>query len=184
MDKLTKAGLVCMVAHEAVGQRRKYTDEPYYEHPFAVVDILEDWGIKDEDVLSAALLHDVIEDTRITYEFLLQLFGKRIAGLVLEVTDVSKPEDGNRTVRKRIDKKHLAQASAEGQTIKLADLIHNTRSIVKHDPGFARLYLREKEELLQVLTKGDPGLLEAAWAVLRESREKLNENRKAGSTSG
>ena len=81
---------------------------------------------------------------------------------MLEVTDVSKKEDGNRAVRKHIDLMHLANASPEGQTIKLADLIDNTESITKYDPGFAYKYMREKRDLLQVLTRGDYRLYEIA----------------------
>ena len=51
-----------------------------------------------------------------------------------------------------------AEAPAEAQTIKLADLISNSRSIMEHDPAFARTYLEEKRMLLEVMTKGDPGL--------------------------
>jgi len=74
------------------------------------------------------------------------------------LTDVSKPEDGNRAVRKARDREHTAAAPAEAQTIKLADLISNSRSIMAHDPAFAKTYLEEKRLLLAVMTKGDPGL--------------------------
>jgi hypothetical protein len=47
-------------------------------------------------------------------------------------------------------------------TIKCADLISNTSSIVKHDPKFAEVYLEEKRLLLDVLTKADPWLVEIA----------------------
>lgn len=69
-----------------------------------------------------------------------------------------KPEDGNRKTRKEIDKNHLAKASELGQTIKLADLISNTSTITKYDPKFAKTYMQEKKELLEVLTKGNKGL--------------------------
>lgn len=52
----------------------------------------------------------------------------------------------------------LARAPAEAQAIKVADLIHNTSSIVERDPDFARAYMREKEALLDVLVLADPTL--------------------------
>lgn len=67
------------------------------------------------------------------------------------LTDVSRPEDGNRAARKKLDREHLAKATPEVKTIKLADLIHNTESIVAHDPKFAEVYLEEKRALLSVL---------------------------------
>ena len=85
-------------------------------------------------------------------------FGIDIATMVNWLTDVSRPEDGNRARRKAIDREHTARAPAEVQTIKLADLISNSRSIMQHDPEFARVYLEEKRLLLEVLTRGDAEL--------------------------
>jgi hypothetical protein len=53
---------------------------------------------------------------------------------------------------------NTAAAPAEAQTIKLADLCSNSKSIMEHDPAFAKTYLEEKRLLLAVMTKGDPGL--------------------------
>jgi hypothetical protein len=78
------------------------------------------------------------------------------------MTDISQPQDGNRATRKAIDREHTARAPAEAQTIKLADLISNSKSIMKHDPAFAKTYLEEKRLLLEVMTKGDKGLHELA----------------------
>jgi hypothetical protein len=81
------------------------------------------------------------------------------------LTDVSRPEDGNREIRKRIDREHTAQAPAIVKTIKLADLIDNSRSIIAHDPDFAHVYLREKRLLLdEALREGDATL----WAMADE----------------
>lgn len=58
---LDAATVVAATAH--CGQRRKYTNEPYIVHPLEVIQILMQHGITDEVILSAAVLHDVIEDT-------------------------------------------------------------------------------------------------------------------------
>lgn len=65
----------------------------------------------------------------------------------------------------------LGAASAEGQTIKLADLIDNSDSILAHDPKFAAVYLREKKELLEVLTQGDAGLYRQARRIVETFEE-------------
>jgi len=52
---------------------------------------------------AAALLHDVVEDTEVTIEQVEETFGHKIAELVGWLTDVSKPSDGKRAVRKEID---------------------------------------------------------------------------------
>lgn len=154
--------------HEEVGQVRKYTGEPYIVHPVAVAQIVAsvDQGV---DLIAAALLHDTIEDTNTTYEELRDVgFGHPIAQLVVELTDVSKPEDGNRARRKEIDRQHTAQASPWAKTVKLADLIDNTRSIVLHDENFAKVYMREKQLLLEVLTEGHPVLLAKANELVKD----------------
>jgi len=92
-------------------------------------------------------------------------FGVDVATLVAALTDISRPNDGDRKIRKAIDRNHLAGASARAQTIKLADLIDNSRSIVERDPDFAKVYLAEKRELLAVLTEGDETLLNRARAI-------------------
>ena len=62
---------------------------------------------------------------------------------------------------------------AAGKTIKLADLISNTQSIVANDPGFARIYLREKASLMDVLREGDPDLWASANHLLQEGLRTL-----------
>ena len=142
-------------------QKRKYTGEPYVNHCIAVAGIVKQITM-DADIICAALLHDTVEDTAVTIDNIAQIFGQRIAKLVSEVTDISRPLDGNRQQRKEIDRKHLAQASPDGMTIKLADLIDNTSTIVKYDPHFAKIYMAEKRELLKVLTNGNPILFREA----------------------
>lgn len=158
MDVVRKAQVYAMAAHAAVGQRRKYTGEPYIVHPAEVARIVAGVPGSTPDMVAAAWLHDVVEDTGCTYTDIHMAFGADIATLVGWLTDVSKPEDGNRAVRKARDREHTARAPAAAQTIKLADLISNSRSIMAHDPTFARTYLEEKRQLLAVMTRGDAGL--------------------------
>ena len=113
-------------------------------------------------MIAAALLHDVVEDTPVTIEQIKDKFGSEVAELVGWLTDISRPENGNRKTRKSLDRDHSANAPAEAQTIKLADLIHNTKSIEKHDPHFWKVYKQEKIALLDVLTKGDRSLMHIA----------------------
>jgi (p)ppGpp synthase/HD superfamily hydrolase len=119
-----------------------------------------------ESQIAAAWLHDVVEDTGVTIEVIRAEFGDEIATLVGWLTDVSRPEQGNRAVRKAIDRAHTAAAPGAAQTVKLADLISNTRSIVAHDEKFAVTYLAEKRELLKVMTKADPALMARAKAQI------------------
>jgi (p)ppGpp synthase/HD superfamily hydrolase len=162
MDIVRKAQVYAMAAHAAVGQKRKYTGEPYIVHPAEVAKIVAGVPGSTPDMVAAAWLHDVVEDTGCTFTDVHMAFGIDIATLVGWLTDVSKPEDGNRAHRKAMDRAHSAEAPAEAQTVKLADLISNSKSIMAHDPAFAKTYLEEKRLMLEVMTKGDPTLMAEA----------------------
>ena len=156
-------------AKEAHGdQVRKYTGEPYYKHGLAVARIVQEHAaVYTQPMLVAALLHDVVEDTDITLDEIQREFGSEVADLVGWLTDVSKPEDGNRTTRKAIDRAHSAQAPIEAKSIKLADLIDNTNDIVAHDEKFAKVYMAEKRLLLEVLGDADSTLFETATSQVK-----------------
>ena len=160
-----------MCAHR--NQRRKYEDAPYVVHCERVARTVAEYT-DDPNVIAAAMMHDVLEDTDVTAEEMRRVFGDVITDLVLEVTDVSRPSDGKRQVRKEKDKNHLAKSSLGGATIKLADLIDNCTSIAAHDKGFAVVYLREADALLKVLKHGDKRRGERAQETLAAAREQLD----------
>lgn len=159
-------------AHAAVGQLRKYVGTPYIEHPIEVAELVYA-HTGDKVATCAALLHDVIEDTNVTYEAVVTTFGLELADLVLGLTDVSRKEDGNRSERKALDRLHVAWGGTRVHSVKLADLISNTRSIAEHDPKFARVYLEEKRLLLPVLKRGAPSLQALAFETLQEGEALL-----------
>lgn len=167
-----KAYTFALAAHAAIGQKRKYTGEDYIHHPTEVSDIVWNRGCNDE-MVAAAYLHDVVEDTQVPLSLIESEFGKCIATLVEGLTDVSKPEDGNRAVRKEIDRQHTAKQSPACKTIKLADLISNSKSILQHDNEFAKVYLKEKNLLLEVLKEGDAVLWEQANKIVEEGLKEL-----------
>lgn len=169
-----KARIFATAAHAAIRQVRKYTGEPYIVHPAAVVAIVKSVPHTPE-MVAAAWLHDVVEDTGVQPALIHSEFGPVVAGHVSDLTDVSKPEDGKREQRKAIDRAHSAEGSAGSQTLKLADLIENSSSIVGRGGDFARIYLREKALLLEVLTKGDPTLHARATAILNDALARLQQ---------
>jgi len=156
-------------AKEAHGeQKRKYTGEPYINHPVEVAQIVSD-VTEDCEMICAALLHDVIEDCGVTWSDLMhEGFGAGIACMVNMLSDISRPNDGNRAARKAIDRVHIAGGSPRAHTVKLADLISNTASITKYDPGFAKVYMNEKSLLLPILRDGDAVLWERANSLVLE----------------
>jgi hypothetical protein len=148
-------------AHKRIDHRRKYTKQVYSVHLATVAKIVAS-VTDDEEMIAAAWLHDVVEDTPATLYDIETNFGLGVAELVENLTDISKPSDGNRQQRKEIDRRHIADASPRAKTIKLADLIDNCRDICKHDPRFAATFLKEMNAMLAVLTDGDPALFKQA----------------------
>lgn len=140
--------------HGVIGQVRKYTGKPYIVHPRAVAKTVRDIYGTDE-MIAAALLHDTVEDTDATIEHILQEFGPLVCSYVAGLTDVAKPEDGNRATRMRINNLHTGAQCAEVKTIKLADILDNTLSIFKYDRKFAMVYFDEKRDLLPFLVEGN-----------------------------
>ena len=153
MDSLAQTAFTyASAAHAAVSQRRKYTDEPYIVHPIRVAGIVAKFGGTDE-MIAAAYLHDVVEDTGVSIEDILDMFGSVVAVIVDGLTDVSKPEDGNRAVRKAMDRQHSADATWAAQFVKCADIIDNASDIGDNDPSFNIVYRKEMVALLEVLDK-------------------------------
>lgn len=151
-------------------QKRKYTGEPYYYHLRAVSDIVR---VREgtPEMIAAAWLHDVLEDTDTSHRELLAAFGEKVTRMVFDLTDFAG--EGNRAFRKEMDRNRLAASSSEAKTIKLADLIDNTRNIVPYDKNFARVYLAEKELLLPCLKGGDAVLWELAQETLEGAQREL-----------
>ncbi|MFD2517466.1 HD domain-containing protein [Salinimicrobium flavum] len=162
-------------AHE--GQLRKYIEEPYIEHPKRVAEMVRRVP-HNSQMICAAYLHDVVEDTPISVEDIREKFGKKIALLVEELTDeylkVNYPHL-NRRRRKDLEVRRQANISPQAQTIKLADIIDNTRDIIKNDRNFARRYIPELEALTEVLLQGDSELLELARKEIKKAKEVLEE---------
>ena len=151
-----KAMMFARVVHAE--QLRKYTANAYVDHLAEVAGIVAAVGASDE-MIAIAWLHDCIEDQGVSVHALRDEFGDIVAAGVLMLSDL---EAGNRVERKAASRVRLAAAPGWVQTIKCADLISNTSSIVKHDPKFAVTYLEEKRLLLDVLTLADQRLVTIA----------------------
>lgn len=161
-----RAACFAFGAHKAINHRRKYTGDCYTVHLLEVAGTVLSYGGTPE-MIAAAYLHDVVEDTSVTFESVRTYFGEDVCNLVMWLTDVSKPEDGNRAHRKRLDRLHLTAATAEAQTIKYADILSNASDIIKHDVAFAKVYLPEMNDLLDAMEKGDPALRQLACDAVR-----------------
>lgn len=146
-------------------QKRKYTGEPYWYHVVNVASTVSHVPGRSIEMIEAALLHDVLEDTPTDPAFVRAIFGGTVVRYVGWLTNA---DVGNRQARKHAECIRIAAASKEVKTIKLADVIDNAPSIFEHDPSFAPLFAREKVRLLEALRGGDVGLWMEAHAILHD----------------
>lgn len=148
-----------MDAHNSIGQKRKYTGEPYGNHPLAVTVLLvEHYPFVTPEMIDAALLHDVPEDVgnpdanpnhwqNYTIDAVTDRFGP-VTGLYVDgLTERTYP-GLNRAKRKALEAERLWHTCNQVHTIKLCDMLDNTADIMKNDPGFAKTYMQEKRHLL------------------------------------
>ncbi|WLR90942.1 HD domain-containing protein [Shinella zoogloeoides] len=161
---IMKADLFAFAAHTGASQVRKYTADPYIIHPRAVARLVQGVPGHDYRQVVLALLHDTVEDTGISLDDIESLFGEAMREDVEALTNCGK-EMGNRKTRFEINLKRIAAAPNSVKTVKVADLIDNTSTIVQHDPNFAVVYLKEKKELLERALRGaDEVLWQRAWS--------------------
>lgn len=125
---IRRAGTVAINAHE--GQLRR-TGEPYVTHPIAVAGITASLGL-DATTIAAALLHDAVEDTGVTTEWLRDEFGEKVAAVVDGVTKLDRLEFDSKEAQQAATIRKMFIAMAQDWRvlmIKLADRLHNMRTI-------------------------------------------------------
>ena len=132
LNKLLQAA--SFAAQKHTNQKRKGSNqEPYINHPLEVANLLANVGeVDDLDVLTAAILHDTIEDTGVTKDELARLFGETVSGYVAEVTDdKSLPK----AERKRLQIEHAPHLSHGAKLVKLGDKISNITDVTNNPPA-------------------------------------------------
>lgn len=147
------------------GQIRKYSGELYIFHPIRV-SILISMTNTNIDMIVAALLHDVVEDTKFTIQDIFINFGPNVAYIVNGLTKISKLSDGNRKKRIEIDRLFISKFSNDVKTIKIADIIDNCGCMLSCDSKFKKKYFLEKISLLKVLSGGNSFLFNMAKEIL------------------
>jgi GTP pyrophosphokinase len=127
-----------------LGQFRK-SGEPYITHPIAVAEILAEWKL-DAAAIQAALLHDVLEDSGVRKQELVERFGTAVAELVDGVSKLDRLRfDSNEEAQAESFRKMLLAMARDVRVIliKLADRLHNVRTLEAMDPGKRRRIARE-----------------------------------------
>lgn len=136
-------------------------------HAIAVAELV--MKVTDNKVIiAAAYVHDVAEDTPFTLVDIADILGNEVASIVDQVTNVSCKKDGDRARRKALEREHIKNASPEAKTIKLGDIIDNTKNIHIENPEFAKIYIPEKNKMLDVLKEGNHLLYEEASRIMAD----------------
>ena len=129
-DLFDKAAKFAIDAHR--GTERRGKGFPYIIHPMEAASIVASMT-NDQEMLAAAVLHDVIEDTDTTAEDLRREFGDRVAQLVVEESDicVEGPKSDSWHKRKQAAIDHLSKASFDAKMVALGDKLSNMRAIAR-----------------------------------------------------
>ena len=156
-------------------RRKGAVAAPYINHPIAVAEQLATAGLDDDsELLMAAVLHDVVEDTDTSEAELASVFGPRVAGIVMEVTD---DKSMRRSERREQVVRTIAGKSRQARLVKLSDLIANVYDVIHHPPHWSPQqktgYLDWGEDVLREVT-GTHARLEARLRdLLDEARHRV-----------
>ena len=131
------------------GQYRKYAIGgqrlPYIVHPIEVMKTVWEWGVTDPTIMTAAVLHDVLEDSDMTTRQLAKDFGEEEARLVTELTHVPLDGDKNEYL------KRFSIASIPALVVKLADRYCNLQYRLAAYPDGAKAYIGKSAILLEIM---------------------------------
>ncbi len=175
IDLVIRAKVFATAKHE--GQTRKYQPEvPYVTHPLKVAEMLQ--KIRDiPELVAAALLHDVVEDTSTTIEEIKTHFGEKVASLVAELTSDKKLQKQMGKAKYLTEK--IRYMSLDARLIKLLDREHNVSDLntdanisdLEHSDNFARRYSKETKEILDNLNLQ---LSPEELTIIKRIREKIS----------
>ncbi len=151
LEKFIEAFEFSMKAHD--GQKRR-SGESYIWHPVHVVEILAEYEA-DETTLIAAMLHDVVEDTDVSHEEIVRLFGENVAEIVEGVTKLGRLNFSSAEEAKIENFRRMFLAMAKDiriVIIKLADRLHNMRTLKFLDEDKRRRIARETLDIYAPLS--------------------------------
>ena len=163
MGRIEAAYAMARLAHS--GQLRR-DDSPYVTHCVAAADIAVDMGL-DEDSIVAALLHDVIEDTQLSYQDIARQFGEPVANIVEGVTKLTRVQYTSKEDEQMENLRKMLMAMAKDIRvilIKIADRLHNMRTMAYQTEEKQRIKSLETMEIYAPIAHR-LGMQKAKWEL-------------------
>lgn len=161
-DMIVRAAHFAKLCH--AGQTRKYNGYPYITHPIRVAGRTATHDMATSELVSAAFMHDVMEDCGVSCDQIEFMFGNVVAGYVAALTNAPRQEGMLRAERKRLDRYRIALIPKECKVVKMIDRIDNLLELDISN-GFAKLYAEESLLLLEVLREADDDLADELKAM-------------------
>ncbi|NCN86973.1 HD domain-containing protein [archaeon] len=154
------------------GQVRKFSNKPYVKHPEKVASIIKKnkKSHKLNEIISAAILHDTLEDTNTSEKELKKNFGNLITSLVKELT--TKEDEKNKIGKKEYLAKKMTSMSSWALVIKLADRLDNVSDLKNSSKEFRERYIDETNFILNEIEKNRP-LSETHKKLIKKIKNKL-----------
>ena len=149
-----KIEAACAISRLGHKNQRRMSGEPYFMHPLRVaMSLVHELGVLDSELVIAAILHDTMEDVpELTRAVLATIFGKRVAGIVSNLTSPVDHDDPNYVEQRKIYFAHLRSCRVEEQLVKLADRLDNVRTLDACTPEKRKAKIRQTiEHILPLL---------------------------------
>jgi GTP diphosphokinase / guanosine-3',5'-bis(diphosphate) 3'-diphosphatase len=159
-ELIQKAVDVASNAHK--NQFRKEFPLPFIIHPLKVLEKMARWGIKDEEMWVAAILHDTVEDTALTIEDIEQEFGYNVSNIV----DYLTFEKTKQTKQEYLD--GIAKGRLDVLVIKVADRLSNVEDFFVTNPVYTKKYFEKAEVLFTAVWWRRPEFDREIWNKLSE----------------
>ncbi|MBI2921563.1 MAG: bifunctional (p)ppGpp synthetase/guanosine-3',5'-bis(diphosphate) 3'-pyrophosphohydrolase [Planctomycetes bacterium] len=162
---------ISFAAQRHHGQMRKDRKTPYVAHPMRVATLLaQEFGVRDPDILCAALLHDTIEDTTTDHDDIVKEFGARVAGWVSALTKDKRMAE---EARERAYFDGLAAACVEVKLCKLGDTLDNLMDVRGLERPSQEKALAKARHLLELFAPGFPAEWTHALERVRRAAAEL-----------
>lgn len=160
---------IAMIGHDAIGQVRRNSGDPYWVHCRFVAEYARKLGLSIFAQM-AGWCHDLLEDTDVQESTLRATIGNEATNLVVQLTDLRLPRGFNRAKRKAIQRLYFASKEAIIHTLKGIDLLGNAIDIFSQDKtAFRFTFWVEARLLLDVLVNMDPRVRTELETVLKEN---------------